>query len=190
MATTASGSYALVTPNGQIGNVSVKKDANNNVAEPAILQVVEPGGTVNGEVAAGTAVTRAMEQAQEQLKENLENVKKSTEKMEARREEKLEGLEGYFPAGTIAATENPDGVMSITAGGQDLILADNTSNTVDVTQQPDGKVTLDIAGAATAIEIPGAVVNRSKNSLNDKISEGVLKGDLDMLNKAGNLIRI
>lgn len=184
VATTASGSYALVTPNGQIGNVSVKKDANNNVAEPAILQVVEPGGTVNGEVAAGTAVTRAMEQAQEQLKENLENVKKSTEKMEARREEKLEGLEGYFPAGTIAATENPDGVMSITAGGQDLILADNTSNTVDVTQQPDGKVTLDIAGAATAIEIPGAVVNRSKNSLNDKISEGVLKGDLDMLNKA------
>ena len=74
--------------------------------------------------------------------------------------------------------------MSITAGGQDLILADNTSNTVGVTQQPDGKVTLDIAGAATTIEIPGSVVNRSKNSLNDKLSEGVLKGDLDMLIKA------
>lgn len=191
----------------QEGTVAAKKDINGNIVEPATLTVTSTDNT-SIDVAAGTSVTNAIANASKDIEEQISNIERRNERLTKEREQKLEGLKGYLPG--VDGTVDPDtGIMAVSLQGGgtppatlQLISDTNQAGNVSVvteTQTIDGKdvvkikepLSLNITDAANVseeMEFTGAeadaIAARISGSVNDKLSEGVLKGDLDMLNKA------
>lgn len=178
---TARATSILVDANGNKGSVAVSKDADKNVTDPLTLEIT---GADSSEIstAAGTSVTRAVDAAKDDAAEEINNILKQNEELDKQRDDKLKALQdsGYF-TDTITATKtpnDPNGMMTVKVGADDLIDANNKAAAITSTGNSTGEI------SAAALVIPESVANRSKVSINDNLDEGVLKGDLDMLNKA------
>lgn len=166
-------------PVSQAGSISLSvDDATNRIM---MTTTATDGTTADIRSGAGLA----------ELQTRRANLVKAVENAEAERAEKLEGLESYLPAGTIdPPVIDPDtGYMSLTANGGavSIIDANNVASevTVDVQQDTDGNVTVNaMVGTTDLGEVPSEEVERMLEVVGEKIAEGVIKADLDMLNKA------
>lgn len=164
--------------NSQIGSVSLKAGADNQI----MMTINGIGATQPADIRAGYAL--------DDLQTQRKSLVTSMIKAQDERDNKVKGLESYFPANTITTTTNwGTGYMSITAGGQTLIDTNNVASeiTTDVNRDANGElqppVTAQINGAAIG-DIPQGEIDRMLETMIEGISEGVVKGNLDMLNKA------
>lgn len=145
---------------------------------------------------ASKTVNSAVNNAINDTKKQITEINAKITQYEKDRTAKVDGLQKYFPNNTINATVGPDHVMTVTlvegatAAASDPVLVSKDANgnvigSVSVTK--DNPPKLDVTGAgqtALGIEVASSVIDRITGSINDKLSDGVLKGDLDMLNKA------
>lgn len=162
--------------------------------QDADVQFTAGGVTAPASKTVNSAVNNAISDTKKQIAEIEAKIKQ----YEKDRVEKVDELRGYFPDNTLNATLGPDNVMTVTlvtgtaASPNDPVLVSRDANgsvkgsvSVNTTSDP---ATLDVTGAnqtmAANVTVAKSVLDRITVSINDNLSEGVLKGDLDMLNKA------
>lgn len=183
---TAKATSVLVDADGNKGSVAVTKDTDKNVTEPPTLEITGVGEpTASITTAVGKSVTSAIDTAKKDAETEINNILAENVELDKQRDKALETLKdsGYLADVEGTKTPNdPNGMLTVTAGNgadkKDLIDADNKASAIDSTGASSGEV------SGVSITIPEKVANRSKVSINDNLDEGVLKGDLDMLNKA------
>lgn len=209
----AGAKYYLVKES-QEGTVAAKKDANGNITDPVNFTITsakdpgDPDKTID--VGVSASVTDAVTSASAEIEQKITNIQKRNTKMAEERDKKLKGLQEYLP-GATATTDPATGIMAVSMQGGgtppstlQLISNANKAGTISVvteTQTIDGKdvvktkdplsLSINDGNNTEEIEFKGAnaanadaIAGRVSGSINDMISEGVLKGDLDMLNKA------
>lgn len=164
--------------NSQIGSVSLKAGADNQI----MMTINGIGATQPADIRAGYAL--------DDLQTQRKSLVTSMIKAQDERDNKVKGLESYFPANTITTTTNwGTGYMSITAGGQTLIDTNNVASeiTTVVNRDTNGNLTPPVKAQINGTDIgniPQGEVDRMLETIIESISEGVVKGNLDMLNKA------
>ncbi len=167
----------------QAGSVSLSTAADNRIMMAVTSTADGTGATETADIRSGFALY--------DLEKQRMDLTNGLNKAIAEREEKVKGLEGYFPAGTIdtPVIDPVTGYMSITANGQTLIDANNVASeiTTVVNRDADGKLTPPVTaqvGGVNIGDIPQDEVDRMLETMIESISEGIVKGDLNMLNKA------
>lgn len=167
----------------QAGSVSLSTAADNRIMMAVTSTADGTGATETADIRSGFALY--------DLEKQRMDLTNGLNKAIAEREEKVKGLEGYFPAGTIdtPVIDRVTGYMSITANGQTLIDANNVASeiTTVVNRDADGKLTPPVTaqvGGVNIGDIPQDEVDRMLETMIESISEGIVKGDLNMLNKA------
>lgn len=167
----------------QAGSVSLSTAADNRIMMAVTSTADGTGATETADIRSGFALY--------DLEKQRMDLTNRLNKAIAEREEKVKGLEGYFPAGTIdtPVIDPVTGYMSITANGQTLIDANNVASeiTTVVNRDADGKLTPPVTaqvGGVNIGDIPQDEVDRMLETMIESISEGIVKGDLNMLNKA------
>lgn len=167
----------------QAGSVSLSTAADNRIMMAVTSTADGTGATETADIRSGFALY--------DLEKQRMDLTNGLNKAIAEREEKVKGLEGYFPAGTIdtPVIDPVTGYMSITANGQTLIDANNVASeiTTVVNRDADGKLTPPVraqVGGVNIGDIPQDEVDRMLETMIESISEGIVKGDLNMLNKA------
>lgn len=167
----------------QAGSISLSAAKDNRIMMAVTSTADENGDTQTADIRSGFALYDLQKQRADLVNDAY--------KARTKRDNKVEGLDSYFPAGTIDATAiNPDtGYMSITANGETLIDTNNVASkiTTVVNRDTDGNLTPPVTAQVNGKgigDIPQGEVDRMLETVIDGISEGVVKGDLDMLNKA------
>ena len=167
----------------QAGSVSLSTAADNRIMMAVTSTADGTGATETADIRSGFALY--------DLEKQRMDLTNGLNKAIAEREEKVKGLEGYFPAGTIdtPVIDPVTGYMSITANGQTLIDANNVASeiTTVVNRDADGKLTPPVTaqvGGVNIGDIPQDEVDRMLETMIESVSEGIVKGDLNMLNKA------
>lgn len=185
----------LVGKNGTGGSTTGTVTANKPVTtdpEAAVSWTVTGGGNT-GTISAGNKVNTAVDNAIADMKKQIETFEGQIPRYQKQRDEKVEGLKTYFPDG-VTPSASTDDIMSVKvklSDGTEVELVSNANKAGKVdgfTGQDTNSLNMSITGAdgttkAAPFEVQG-VIDRITGSINDKLSEGVLKGDLDMLNKA------
>lgn len=185
VATSVTGTPPTATASSVVGNVALQVADDGRIMINMTSAVTAAGVTPQ----TGTARSGYGLYDLELQRKNLVN---DENKARTERENKLKGLNSYLPAGTIddPVIEPATGYMTLTAKGQTLIGADNKANEITLevnrktgTNELDPPVNLKL-GATDLGSVPEEQVNRMLEVMGEKISEGVVRGDLDMLNKA------
>ncbi len=191
------------------GTVAAKKPV---TTEPAAAtewtvsgQVTQEGQTSAGsrDISASKKINDAVDLAIADMKKQIESFKVQIPRYKEQRQEKVNGLNTYFPDGVTtvpSGTSDTEDVMTNGIMSVEVTLSDGTTKAELVSSQNEaGKVSTvtgtdvsaltmnitnaDGTSATGTFEVQG-VIDRVMSSVNDRLSEGVLKGDLDMLNKS------
>lgn len=176
--TVAGADPALIS---QAGSISLNPDSSSKIVM-AVTSAGDAGTTTTANFKSGSALY--------DLETQRQNLVKSANKAQTERNEKVNGLNSYLPAGTIdpPVIDPVTGYMSLTANGQTLIDANNVASeiTLDLQTDADGKITSAKAqvNGADLGEVPQDEYERMLMVMGDKIENGVIKADLDMLNKS------
>lgn len=112
------------------------------------------------------------------------------------------GLSDYFPDNTVTYSIGPDNMMSVFLSAKGATAPTHPGDPILVSMGADGvsqkgSVALNTAGTDPQLDVTGygqtapttvtaaaSAVERITGSINDKLTDGVLKGNLDMVNKA------
>lgn len=170
-------------PISQAGSVSLNVASDNRIMM-AVTSTPDGAGAVK-------TTTLRSGGALYELESQRRDLVKAANKAQTERNEKVNGLNSYLPAGTIDAPviDPVTGYMSLTANGGtiNIIDANNVPGTItlDVQQDTDGNVTATAKiGATTLGDVPAEEIDRMMEVTGEKLADGVIKADLDMLNKA------
>lgn len=170
-------------PISQAGNVSLSVASDNRIMMAVTSTADAAGATKTTTLRSGGALY--------ELESQRRDLVKAANKAQTERNEKVNGLNSYLPAGTIdtPVIDPVTGYMSLTANGGtiNIIDANNVPGTItlDVQQDADGNVTATAKiGTATLGDVPAEEIDRMMEVTGEKLADGVIKADLDMLNKA------
>lgn len=184
----------LVSENGTVTKIAV--DSVLTTDQKADVKFKVDGSTVTAP--ASTTVNNAVNNAIDDTKKQIAEIEGNITQYEKDRTKKVAELQKYFPDNTINTSVTND-VMTVT-----LVKGtapDVANDPVLLSKDADGKnikgsvsvntadpARLDITGAGQTapetVNVATDVLDRITGSINDKLSDGVLKGDLDMLNKS------
>lgn len=167
----------------QAGNITLSPAADNRIMMNVTSTADVAGATQTATLRSGFALY--------DLEKQRADLVNDVSKAQKERNEKAVGLSSYFPAGTIdvSGIDPATGYMSVIANGQTLIDANNVASeiTTVVNRDAEGNLTPPVTAQVNGQDIgdiPQAEIDRMLETIIDSISEGVVKGDLDMLNKA------
>lgn len=189
------GKSVLVSPGAaNTGSVGV-----NVVGDEVTYSVTGIANSQNGTAQSSNVISKAIDSAVSDMQSQIQELQARLPGYEKKRAGKITELQSYFPDQTLTTTTNADNIMNVylsapgaaAPGANDPVLVSGSNaGTVsfgagtDANGNPQVDITGVGAGAATAVNVASSVIDRMMNSVNDQLADGVLKGDLDMLNKA------
>lgn len=185
--------YKDTSGNSAKGAVTAKKPVTTD-PEAAVTWSVS-GNSKTGEISASDKINNSVDNAVAAMKKQIETFEKLIPVYKDKRDAKVEELKDYFPSD---ATFNYSGADSesdmlpikvVFKNGKEITLISNDNKASEVSFAQENPLTLSVKESENTPAINfkftnTEIIDRITGSVNDEISEGVLKGDLDMLNKS------
>ena len=171
-----------------------------DTTDPLTYSVTGANGTQSGTASSSSVIQEAIDSATADMQKQIKELQVRIPQYEAKRLEKVQELQEYFPNNAITYDVGPDDIMSVylsaagatTPGAGDPILV-----SMDANGSVKGSVSLNMNGATPQLDVTGfgaaapetvaasvSAIERITGSINDRLSEGVIKGNLDMVHKA------
>lgn len=168
--------------------------------DPITYSVTGANGSQSGTANSSNAIREAIDSATGDMEKQIKELQVRIPQYEEKRLQKVEELQEYFPNNAITYSVGPDDIMSVflsAAGATAPAAGDPILVSMGADGSQKGSVSLNTNGADPQLDVTGygaaapqtvaaaaSAVGRITGSINDKLSEGVMKGNLDMVNKS------
>lgn len=172
----------------------------DTTADPITYSVTGAGTSHSGIADSSNVIQKAIDNATSDMEKQIKELQVRISQYENKRLGKVEELQEYFPDNAITYSVGADDIMSVylsAAGATAPGAGDPILVSMDAAGSVKGSVGLNMDAAAPRLDVTGygqttpetvtasaSAVGRITGSIDDKLTDGVLKGNLDMVNKS------